>query len=323
MELLIRQTPVYETVKREAETDTLRHAYLLTMDDKRNLRAALKAFAKLFFPASHRTSTLIDSESFSDCLFYPTEEGKKFTVEDAEAIGEEATLKPVEGACKLFVVEFTDATPQAQNKLLKLLEEPPTGVRFLLGSTTAFSVLSTVLSRTSKLELPPFSDGAIEDFLRRRYPTATDLRAYAAASGGSAGTAQSFLEGGYYGELLESAFLLAETDIRALPAVVKKTGETKRKKELLTLLRLVYRDALSIQLKTGVRLTLEREKERLNALAARYTPHTLLHAQEALTKAERETRFNAAFTQCLELTLTDILRDETNEKRREKLQNLV
>lgn len=323
MENLIRKTPAYAIVKREAEEGKLRHAYLLTMDDKRNLRGALKAFAKLFFAPSPRTSGLIEGESYVDCLFYPTEAGKKFTVEDAEAIGEEATLKPVEGERKLFVVEFTDATVQAQNKLLKLLEEPPEGVRFLLGSTTAFSVLSTVLSRTYRLEIHPFSEDEIEEFLKRTYPNATDLRAFAAASGGSVGTAQSFLEGGRYAKLSEDALLLAETDIRSLPLVIKNTGETKFKKELLTMLRLVYRDALTIKLKTGARLSLEREKARTETLAERYTPHTLLYAQEALTRAERETYFNAAFPQCLELTMTDILRDETNEKRRKKLQNLV
>lgn len=76
-------------------------------------------------------------------------------MEDAERILEESALKPVEGNKKLFVAgDFAEATTQAQNKLLKLLEEPPEGVYFLLGATVSFSVLPTILSRTEKLEIP-------------------------------------------------------------------------------------------------------------------------------------------------------------------------
>jgi hypothetical protein len=90
---------------------------------------------------------------------------------------------PVESNKKVMMVcDFAEANTASQNKLLKLLEEPPFGVVFLLGATSAFSVLPTVLSRTARLEIFPFSDGAIEDFLTRHYPTATDLAAFAAAS---------------------------------------------------------------------------------------------------------------------------------------------
>lgn len=139
------------------------HTYLLVLDDPRNLRFALKEFAKLFFFVSEegetareiRISDLIEKETFSDCIILP-ENGKKFSVEDAEKIQEESALKPVEGEKKLFVIgDFADATREAQNKLLKLLEEPPEGVYFLLGATVTYPVLPTVLSRVQKLEVPP------------------------------------------------------------------------------------------------------------------------------------------------------------------------
>ena len=76
--------------------------------------------------------------------------------EDAENIREETLLSPIEGERKLFVLgDFAEANTQTQNKLLKLLEEPPQGVIFLLGATTVFPVLPTVLSRTKKLEILP------------------------------------------------------------------------------------------------------------------------------------------------------------------------
>ena len=80
MKSLLESTQAYTIVKTEAQKNSLSHAYLLLYDDARNLRFALKTFAKLFFyPAQERVSRLIDEESFADCLFFPAE-GKKLAV---------------------------------------------------------------------------------------------------------------------------------------------------------------------------------------------------------------------------------------------------
>ena len=316
MQTLLKNTRAYKLLQAESAKNRLAHAYLLLLDDARNLRSALKTFAKLLFdadeprsPQKQRIAQLIDAENLSDCLFFPESNGK-FVVEDAERIAEESALKAVEGERKVFVIgDFAEATPAAQNKLLKLLEEPPQGVIFLLGATTAFPVLSTVLSRVEKLEIAPFSPEEISRCLTRlyggRYET-TDVELSAAACGGSLGTAQNALEGGGYKTVLEDAFSLCLANETALPALVRKIGETKNKKQLLALLRILFRDALLI--KTGVSgVLLKSERERIGLIAKRFTPRALLYAQEALTKAEREVVFNAVFPQCLETLTASIL----------------
>ena len=93
MQTLLENTQAYRLLKMESEEGRLGHAYLLLLNDARNLRSALKTFAKLFLKsefeenssAYQRACTLIDAENFSDCLFYPTA-GKKLAVEDAEKI---------------------------------------------------------------------------------------------------------------------------------------------------------------------------------------------------------------------------------------------
>ena len=67
-----------------------------------------------------------------------------------DEIKEESALNPVEGDKKLFVIgDFAELGVAQQNKLLKLLEEPPEKVYFLLGATTSYPILQTVLSRCS------------------------------------------------------------------------------------------------------------------------------------------------------------------------------
>mgnify|MGYP003393902583 FL=1 len=56
---------------------------------------------------------------------------------------------------KLFIlIRFESITPEAQNVLLKMLEEPPLGTVFILGTNNSGLLLSTLLSRLEKLVLP-------------------------------------------------------------------------------------------------------------------------------------------------------------------------
>ena len=324
MQTLLKTTQAYRLLKTEGKERGFSHAYLLLLNDVKNLRFALKTFAKLFFDCDEpktaqqeRIAKLIDTETFSDCLFFP-QEGKKLTVEDAEKIQEESTLNPVESEKKLFVLgDFAEANVQTQNKLLKLLEEPPKNVYFLLGASVSFPVLTTVLSRTKKLEILPFSPEQITQALARAYKDTKEmeyLQLCAAAANGSVGEAENILDGGYYKELIQTAFALTLTSLDKLPGLVKQLGETKRQKELLSLLRLVYRDALVLKTQKHAKPLLAPEQETLLKISNRYSVSALLYAQEALSMAEKQVKFNAVFPQCIELCISNILTKNQSER---------
>ena len=318
MQTLLQTTKAYRLIQTERTENRLSHAYLLIYDDARNLRFALKTLAKLFFQDEYgvlddRKEKLIDTESFSDCLLYPAEADKKLKVEDAEKILEESVLTPVEGEIKLFLIgDFSEANVQTQNKLLKLLEEPPKGVYFLLGATNAHSVLTTVLSRTKKLEIEPFDVTAITKALHREYGDKYDQAALslcAATSDGNFGKAQNMLEGGYYKTLLDSAFSLCLSPSHNLPAIVKQVGEIKRQKEFLSTLRIIFRDGLLLKTqgeKAKKNLLLSAEIENLKNVVNAYTVPAFLYAQEAISNAEKQIFTNANFAQCVEICIQKI-----------------
>ena len=321
MQSLLQATQAYTIVQNEQRENRLSHAYLLLFDDARNLRDALKVFAKLLLVGDRtdadalRIQKLIDTETFSDCLFYP-EAGKKLTVEDANAIHEESTLSPVEGDIKLFVLgDFAEANTQTQNKLLKLLEEPPKHVQFLLGATSAFPVLTTVLSRSKKLEIPAFDIGQVTDCLTRIYGDKYDeetLRFCAAASEGNVGNAQNLLEGGHYKTLTDNAFDLILCPTHRLPVAVKQISETKYQRELLSTMRIIFRDALILKSqsdKANKFVMLRSEKEKLQQVATVYALNTLLYAQECISEAEKQVKFNTVFPQCIELLVAKIRKE--------------
>lgn len=336
MQTLLKTTQAYKLLHAETRAERSSHAYLLLMEDKRNLREACKAFAKLFFGCDmqesggyqsyslaadkQRISKLIDEESFTDCLFFP-EKDKKIMVDDAEKICEECTLSAVEGNRKVFVLcDFADANAATQNKLLKLLEEPPKEVIFLLGATSAYPLLPTVLSRAKKLEILPFDAIQTASCLARLYGDKFDkktLQLCAVAAGGIVGTAQDMLEGDRYSALLNGAFALATCPTNKLPATVKQYGENKNPKELLSFLRILFRDGLLIKTqgeRATSQLLLLHEYTRVNALASKYTVAALLYAQEAISQAEKEVAFNAVFPQCIEVCMAKIRRKNEQTK---------
>lgn len=308
MRELLSRTGAYRMIKNQAAKGELSHAYLLVFPDERNLRFALKEFSKIILGADDRQKALIDRECFSDCSLFP-EEGKRLSSDNANTLLTDCRIKPVEGDKRLFVLDkFHDANASVQNKLLKILEEPPEGVYFLLGATSEFSILPTVKSRVIKLEIPPFSEGEIARFLERNYPDKTGFSDFAAACGGVAGEAQNLVEGTYYGELLSLSLDFAEAEERDIPALSAKAASVKQKQEFLSVLRLVFRDILMYNLNREP--LLKGCKERIKRISLQYSPSAAIAVLETLAKAEFDVKFNANFPMLTETTLMRVNKEK-------------
>ena len=79
---------------------------------------------------------------------------RSFHVEVVRSLREDAFIRPNEAARKAFVLlEAQAMSEQAQNALLKVLEEPPQGVVFLLTVPSASALLPTVRSRAQIFSL--------------------------------------------------------------------------------------------------------------------------------------------------------------------------
>lgn len=79
---------------------------------------------------------------------------RNFGVDDARALCARAALRAVGGEERLFVVAASTLTHEAQNALLKTLEEPPAGAQFCIITPAPETLLATVRSRTTTLVLP-------------------------------------------------------------------------------------------------------------------------------------------------------------------------
>ena len=120
-----------------------------------------------------------------------------------QALRRRSYVQPTMAGAQVFVLLDAEllvpqeASPEAANALLKLLEEPAERTRLVLTSSEAGRLLPTILSRTVPVHLGPLPTPAVESFLRDVAGADARTAAWAAGLGqGSIGRALGFLPDG-------------------------------------------------------------------------------------------------------------------------------
>lgn len=295
MEQLIKGTTAYKIFCREAEAGRLAHAYMLSFEDAAYLRYALKLFAMRFFGAEEGSAQggQIMREAFPDCKIFP-EQGKKFNAEAAVALIEDSAMRPSAGDRKLYLISsFEECSAVVQNKLLKIIEEPPEGVTFILGAASLAPVLPTILSRVRLLEIAPFSAPQIFSALCRKNGAGMYNSEAAASCGGVFSVAEALAEG-QFSEIHSSAMeLLSATDAGRAGIVSLKLGESKFKRQILS-------EAQRLCLAAAAARPAGRAAgEDGRILLAAWLPPALIKGAEVFGEAMRDLKFNAYYSALL------------------------
>ncbi len=106
---------------------------------------------------------------------------------------EPLALPPYEGGRLVFLIEPADAlNSNAQNALLKALEEPPAYVQFILVAAHAGGLLPTVRSRCQEIALQPVSAEEMTKALDARGVAAEDRELALAMAGGCPGLLEAY-----------------------------------------------------------------------------------------------------------------------------------
>ena len=106
-----------------------------------------------------------------DVIRVAGEGNKPITVDQIRDMRTDAYIRPNEGRRKIYLLENAgELRTEAQNAMLKLLEEGPEYAAFLLLCENPGSVLQTIRSRCEQLPLSPVPLPACEDYLRQRFP---------------------------------------------------------------------------------------------------------------------------------------------------------
>jgi DNA polymerase III subunit delta' len=112
-------------------------------------------------------------------------------IKEIQELQRHASLPPFEGKKKIFIIDGAEnLSTEAANSILKILEEPPPNVIWILLAVEENKILSTILSRCQRLELKPASTMEIEKILVSGFNfEATTARLLSRLSGGCIGWA--------------------------------------------------------------------------------------------------------------------------------------
>ena len=292
----------YAIIKKDKENNTLSHAYMLLCKDD-NPEEYLKNYAKLILCSSGgcnncRTCRLIDKNVLPDvkAVFKSS-----ILVDDINRFVEDTNVKPLEGDKKLYLIsDFSGANVNSQNKLLKVLEEPPLGVYFLLACTNEYKVLDTIKSRVKLLENPPIEENILYNQLIGEFSDKNALKSAIEISGG------------YYYKTI-NAYSNA-TGLKLFVLEILKNY--KKSSQLAEYANKINKDNIAgvislLKVFFGQMLAYQQGDnsigQEISVLAKEYKVGAILEIEEMLDLAEKKLFFNANISMLTDLVLFSLL----------------
>jgi DNA polymerase-3 subunit delta' len=190
-----------EMLQQHVAHDTLRHAYLFTGPSgigRRTLALRLAQALNCQTPTvpgvpckTCRTCKQIEAGQNIDLMVVQAEsEGGTLKVEQVREVTKFLSLKPYLSPFKIVLfLRFQEANANAQNALLKTLEEAPGYALLLLTADNAEQLFPTIVSRCEILRLRPLTVEAVAEFLVTKGVETEKARLLGHLSGGRPGYA--------------------------------------------------------------------------------------------------------------------------------------
>lgn len=138
--------------------NTLSHAHLIAGEDGIGKSKLANILAKLILNGDL-------NREYVDIINYKSNKSS-FGVDDIRNIIDEVYKKPFEGDKKVIIIyEGNKLTIQAQNALLKTIEEPPAGIHIIILCESLELILDTIKSRCEIYKLTPLTKEELYDYI--------------------------------------------------------------------------------------------------------------------------------------------------------------
>lgn len=317
-----------EHLRMAAAGERVSHAYLFVGGAGAGKRLTANTFAKALQcegagapPCGACASCKVfDSGNHPDVIYVRTVKKSIGVDEIREQVLETVDLKPYRFACKIYIIENADTmTVQAQNALLKTLEEPPAYARFLLLAERAEAFLPTVLSRVVTLKLRPLSEREVAAYLREKaHIPPEECDSYAAYAQGRIGRALELIEDEDFQTMRENILQILEAlpDMTKADALwmAKELEAYKNDLRFLDIMELWYRDLLAAKCLREERFLIEKKQKAQIFRAAKEPPERLAKNVPAVHRARRKLAQNANFRLTMEVMLMELKEIETDDR---------
>lgn len=256
-----------------------------------------------------------ESGNHPDIIRVTHEKPNSISVDDIRTqVNNTVDIKPYQGPYKVYIIPQADMmTPQAQNAILKTIEEPPSYAVFLLLTENAETLLPTINSRCVMLKLRNIKDILIKKYLMENLEI-PDYKAdmCTAFAQGNMGRAIMLANSDHFNEIREEAVQLLkhihEMELNEIVAAVKNISVYKLEiTDYLDIIMIWYRDVLLYKATKEIdKVVFKDQLQSIKEQARKSSYEGIELILESLEKAKARLKANVNFDLVMELLFLTI-----------------
>jgi len=320
---IIGQEQIKEHLRNALSTGKVSHAYIINGEKSSGKEFVSKVFAMALQCEKGEVDPCQECHSCKqalsgnhpDIIRVTHEKPNTISVDDIrKQVNGDVAIKPYSSPRKVYLInEAEKMNVQAQNALLKTLEEPPAYAVILLLTSNVNTFLPTILSRCVMLNMKPVPDELVKKYLCNQLQV-PDYKAEvcAAFARGNIGKAKALASSEEFDNIKAEALSLLkyiqDMELNEIIAAVKKITEYKLEiNDYLDICAIWYRDALLFKATNDVNHLIFREEiQALRRTAQRSSYEGIETIIKALDTAKRRLDANVNFELVMELLMLTI-----------------
>ncbi len=320
---IIGQEQIKEHLQNALVTGKISHAYIINGEKFAGKEFIAQIFAMALQCEKEEKEPCQECHSCKQALSFNQpdiirvthEKPNTISVDDVRTqVNNDIAIKPYSSPYKVYIIsEAEKMTPQAQNALLKTLEEPPAYAVILLLTTNVNSLLQTILSRCVILNMKPVSDDLMRDYLMKQLQV-PDYKAEVctAFARGNVGKARMLASSEEFENVKSEALSLLkrikDIDVTEMIAAIKRVNEYKMDvNDYLDIICIWYRDILLFKATNDVNhLVFREEIQNIRKVAGRTSYEGLESVLHSLEVAKNRLNANVNFDLTMELLLLEV-----------------
>jgi len=320
---IIGQKQIKEHLQNALICDKISHAYIINGEKSSGKEFIAKVFAMALQcekggndPCGQcRSCKQVLSGNQPDIIMVTHEKPGTISVDDIRSqINNDVVIKPYSSPRKVYILnEAEKMTPQAQNALLKTLEEPPAYAVILLLTGNVNALLPTILSRCVVLNMKPVADELVKKYLMENLQI-PDYKAEicVAFARGNIGKAKSLASSEDFENVKNEAMGLVkyarDMELYEVIAAIKRISEYKLEvNDYLDIMAIWYRDVLLFKAtRDANQLIFREELQTIRKIAGRSSYEGIEKVIGALEKAKNRLNANVNFELTMELLMMEI-----------------
>ena len=314
---------ILKYISSAVENNRVSHAYILNGERGSGKKMLANLFATTLLCESGNSEPCgkchsckqAESGNHPDIIRVTHEKPNSISVDDIRTqVNNTVDIKPYQGPYKVYIIPQADMmTPQAQNAILKTIEEPPSYAVFLLLTENAETLLPTINSRCVMLKLRNIKDTLIKKYLMENLEI-PDYKAdmCTAFAQGNMGRAIMLANSDHFNEIREEAVQLlkhiSEMELNEIVAAVKNISVYKLEiTDYLDIIMIWYRDVLLYKATKEIdKVVFKDQLQSIKEQARKSSYEGIELILESLEKAKARLKANVNFDLVMELLFLTI-----------------